>query len=71
MFKVGDEVVSESEGKGIVSSVTCTDHGGYPIRVSYKHFYFSYTKEGIRNLAFNDNNKRNIRHLTKIEKALK
>lgn len=71
-FKVGDEVICNVGGRGVVIEDSHSDK--YPIRVLFEkkdyQFYETYTKNGRMYLG-DDNDGEHIRHLTKLEKALR
>lgn len=76
-FKVGDQVICNVNGLGkITENVFFSQSGNYPILVEFKHsngdiYYETYTPEGkMYSDKFEDEGE-HIRHLTKLEKALR
>lgn len=71
-FKVGDEVICNVGGRGVVVEVSHSDK--YPIRVLFENedyqFYETYTENGRMYSGEGDEGE-HIRHLTKLEKALR
>lgn len=68
IFKIGDSVICNINGHGIILELNYRD--GFPILVKFSDHTDYYTSEGRMYLPVDDDGE-HIQHLTKLELALK